>query len=61
MHYLLFEEVDDEGVISYTGGLCKSHCSYTDVIACAFVDTSYGCPETPVCELSHKTDKIDHI
>lgn len=53
----MFEEVDVEGVISCTRGLCKSHCSYAGVIACVFVDTSCGCPKTLVCELSHRVAK----
>lgn len=57
VHCLLFKEVDDKDVVGYSRGLCRSQCSYAGVMACVFVDTSCGCPETLVCELSHKMAK----
>lgn len=59
MHYLLFEEVDAEGVAGCIGGLCRSHCSYAGVIAYVLGDTSCGCPKTLVCELSYRVASMD--
>lgn len=61
MHCLLFEEVDVEVVVGYRGGLCRSQCSYANVMAYVFVDTSCGYCKTPVCELSHKANNVDHV
>lgn len=61
VHCLLFEEVDAKGVAGYTGGLCRSHHSYVGVIAYVFANTSCGCPETLVCELSHRAANVDHV
>lgn len=61
VHGLLFKEADGIGVACCSRGLCESQCSYASVMACVFVDTSCGCPETPVCELSHKVANVDRV
>lgn len=61
MRCLLFEEVDVDGVAGCRGGSRRSQCSYAGVMACVFVDASYECPETLVCELFHRAAKADHV
>lgn len=61
VHGLLFEEADGVGVAGCNRGLCESQCSHVGVIACVFVDTSYGCPKTPMCESFHKAVSIDRV
>lgn len=61
VHGLLFEEADNAGVSGCCQGLCESQCSYVGVMACALEDNSCRCPETLVCELSHRVANVNRV